>query len=203
MTRCGPPSWDLGALTVDIFFKVCTASCGATPCINTFGDNKLVVDLLSNKLFFEVFLLSCMKLWQKFGLLMIEPPNLLHAEGFSVSFGPLDGSSLVVTNFIVGTIFESGNTPRKLKRLGRVSFSLLLTCAQHLTTQNMKRTGEAMEMETQMEMAVARKQKQKEEILDKRSMQEEFVCAGAQKAWPLLCNRRVFGSRKQGDESEK
>jgi sedoheptulose-bisphosphatase len=44
----------MGEALRTIAFKVRTASCGATACINTFGDEQLAVDLLANKLLFEV-----------------------------------------------------------------------------------------------------------------------------------------------------
>lgn len=36
-----------------IAYKVRTASCGATNCVNSFGDEQLAVDLLADKLLFE------------------------------------------------------------------------------------------------------------------------------------------------------
>lgn len=44
----------MGEAMRTIAFKVRTASCGATACINTFGDEQLAVDMLANKLLFEV-----------------------------------------------------------------------------------------------------------------------------------------------------
>lgn len=44
----------MGEALRTIAFKVRTASCGATACINTFGDEQLAVDLLADKLLFEV-----------------------------------------------------------------------------------------------------------------------------------------------------
>ena len=35
-----------------------TASCGATACVNTFGDEQLAVDLLADKLLFEALKFS-------------------------------------------------------------------------------------------------------------------------------------------------
>jgi sedoheptulose-bisphosphatase len=35
-------------------FKVKTASCGGTQCVNSFGDEQLAVDMLANNLLFEV-----------------------------------------------------------------------------------------------------------------------------------------------------
>lgn len=44
----------MGEAIRTIAFKVRTASCGATACVNTFGDEQLAVDMLANKLLFEV-----------------------------------------------------------------------------------------------------------------------------------------------------
>jgi sedoheptulose-bisphosphatase len=44
----------MGEAIRTISFKVKTASCGGTACVNTFGDEQLAVDLLANKLLFEV-----------------------------------------------------------------------------------------------------------------------------------------------------
>ncbi|KAL0317112.1 UNVERIFIED_CONTAM: Sedoheptulose-1,7-bisphosphatase, chloroplastic [Sesamum angustifolium] len=89
-----------------IAFKVRTASCGGTACVNSFGDEQLAVDLLANKLLFEALQYShvCKYACSE------EVPELQDMEdqpkvGFSVAFDPLDGSSIVDTNFTVGTIF--------------------------------------------------------------------------------------------------
>ena len=37
-----------------IAFKVRTASCGGTACVNSFGDEQLAVDMLADKLLFDV-----------------------------------------------------------------------------------------------------------------------------------------------------
>lgn len=96
----------MGEALRTIAFKVRTASCGATACINTFGDEQLAVDLLANKLLFEALEHShvCKYACSE------EDPELLDMGGpveggFSVAFDPLDGSSIVDTNFTVGTIF--------------------------------------------------------------------------------------------------
>jgi len=44
----------MGEALRTISFKVKTASCGGTQCVNTFGDEQLAVDLLANQLLFEV-----------------------------------------------------------------------------------------------------------------------------------------------------
>lgn len=96
----------MGEALRTIAFKVRTASCGATACINTFGDEQLAVDLLADKLLFEALKFShvCKNACSE------EVPELMDMGGpteggFSVAFDPLDGSSIVDTNFTVGTIF--------------------------------------------------------------------------------------------------
>lgn len=44
----------MGEALRTISFKVRTASCGGTACVNSFGDEQLAVDLLANNLLFEV-----------------------------------------------------------------------------------------------------------------------------------------------------
>ncbi|KAK9907614.1 hypothetical protein WJX75_007029 [Coccomyxa subellipsoidea] len=86
-----------------IAFKVRTASCGAANCVNTFGDEQLAVDLLADKLLFEALKFSGVV---KYACSEEVPePVDMQGEGFSVAFDPLDGSSIVDTNFTVGTIF--------------------------------------------------------------------------------------------------
>eukprot|EP00897_Mesotaenium_endlicherianum_P006007 jgi/Mesen1/5434/ME000027S04797 len=96
----------MGEALRTIAFKVRTASCGATACVNTFGDEQLAVDLLADKLLFEALKFShvCKYACSE------EVPELVDMGGpdeggFSVAFDPLDGSSIVDTNFTVGTIF--------------------------------------------------------------------------------------------------
>ncbi|CAI5489999.1 unnamed protein product, partial [Closterium sp. Naga37s-1] len=96
----------MGEALRTIAFKVRTASCSATSCVNTFGDEQLAVDVLADKLLFEALRFShvCKYACSE------EQPDLLDMGGpveggFSVAFDPLDGSSIVDTNFTVGTIF--------------------------------------------------------------------------------------------------
>ncbi|KAI4306791.1 hypothetical protein L6164_030037 [Bauhinia variegata] len=96
----------MGEALRTIAFKVKTASCGGTQCVNSFGDEQLAVDLLANKLLFEALEYShfCKYACSE------EIPELQDMGGpveggFSVAFDPLDGSSIVDTNFTVGTIF--------------------------------------------------------------------------------------------------
>ncbi|XP_057523135.1 sedoheptulose-1,7-bisphosphatase, chloroplastic [Amaranthus tricolor] len=96
----------MGEALRTIGFKVRTASCGGTQCVNSFGDEQLAIDVLADKLLFEALNYShfCKYACSE------EVPELQDmggpAEGgFSVAFDPLDGSSIVDTNFSVGTIF--------------------------------------------------------------------------------------------------
>ncbi|MCH97857.1 sedoheptulose-17-bisphosphatase chloroplastic-like, partial [Trifolium medium] len=43
----------MGEALRTIAFKVKTASCGGTQCVNSFGDEQLAVDMLANNLLFE------------------------------------------------------------------------------------------------------------------------------------------------------
>lgn len=93
----------MGEALRTIAFKVRTASCGATACVNTFGDEQLAVDMLADKLLFEALRYSHVC---KYACSEEEPVlQDMEGEGFSVAFDPLDGSSIVDTNFTVGTIF--------------------------------------------------------------------------------------------------
>ena len=44
----------MGEAIRTISFKVKTASCGGTACVNSFGDEQLAVDMVADKLLFEV-----------------------------------------------------------------------------------------------------------------------------------------------------
>ncbi|XP_062226344.1 sedoheptulose-1,7-bisphosphatase, chloroplastic-like [Phragmites australis] len=96
----------MGEAMRTIAFKVRTASCGGTACVNSFGDEQLAVDMIANKLLFDSLEYShvCKYACSE------EVPELQDMGGpveggFSVAFDPLDGSSIVDTNFTVGTIF--------------------------------------------------------------------------------------------------
>jgi len=94
---------DMSECVRTIAFKVRTASCSATACVNQFGDEQLAVDMLADKLLFETLKYSGVC---EYACSEEEPnPQDMGGEGFSVAFDPLDGSSIVDTNFTVGTIF--------------------------------------------------------------------------------------------------
>jgi len=86
-----------------IAYKVKTASCSGTACLNSFGDEQLAVDLLADKLLFEALRYSgaCKLACSE----EVPEPLDLGGQGYCVAFDPLDGSSIVDTNFSVGTIF--------------------------------------------------------------------------------------------------
>ncbi|CAN6934873.1 unnamed protein product [Brassica oleracea] len=83
----------MGEALRTIAFKVRTASCGGTACVNSFGDEQLVVDMLANKLLFEALQYShvCKYACSE------EVPELQDMGNSS--------GSIVDTNFTVGTIF--------------------------------------------------------------------------------------------------
>jgi sedoheptulose-bisphosphatase len=116
---------DFLLLTADMMLQIRTASCAATACVNSFGDEQLAIDMLADKLLFEALKYSVSAL--PFSLSPLCPsdpivlqqqhvcsyacseevpePVSMEGQGFSVAFDPLDGSSIVDTNFSVGTIF--------------------------------------------------------------------------------------------------
>ena len=80
-----------------------TASCGGIANTNVFGDEQLAVDMIADRILFEGLKYS--------GVCAIAAseenpvPVSMGGTGYSVCFDPLDGSSIVDTNFAVGTIF--------------------------------------------------------------------------------------------------
>lgn len=100
---------DLGKCTRAIFaackevaYKIRTASCDKMACFNDFGDEQLAIDVLADKVIFDNLSSS--------GVVATasseENPSevsLTPGGKFSVAFDPLDGSSIIDTNFSVGT----------------------------------------------------------------------------------------------------
>ncbi|KAL4376121.1 hypothetical protein GQ457_02G022410 [Hibiscus cannabinus] len=96
----------MGEALRTIAFKVRTASSGGTACVNSFGDEQLAIDLLANKLLFEALTYSHFgKYAYSEEFLELQDMGGPAEGGFNVAFDPLDGSSIVDTNFTVGTIF--------------------------------------------------------------------------------------------------
>merc|ERR1711937_1801 len=87
----------------EVGYKIRTASCDKQACFNAFGDEQLAIDVLADTVIFENLKAS--------GAVATasseeEPTEVnLGGEGYSVAFDPLDGSSIIDTNFAVGTIF--------------------------------------------------------------------------------------------------
>merc|ERR1711937_13203 len=87
----------------EIGYKIRTASCDKQACFNAFGDEQLAIDVLADNVIFENLRAS--------GSVATasseeEPTEVnMGGEGYSVAFDPLDGSSIIDTNFAVGTIF--------------------------------------------------------------------------------------------------
>lgn len=100
---------DLGKCTRGIFaackeiaYKIRTASCDKMACFNDFGDEQLAIDVLADKVIFDNLKSS--------GVVATasseENPTEIELSSngmFSVAFDPLDGSSIIDTNFSVGT----------------------------------------------------------------------------------------------------
>ncbi|KAK4532220.1 hypothetical protein CCYA_CCYA11G3077 [Cyanidiococcus yangmingshanensis] len=104
-------------------YEVRTASCNKEECVNAFGDQQLAVDLLADRTIEAALRAS--------GVVAIgsseEQPieKDLGGTTFAVAWDPLDGSSIVDTNFSVGTIFGiwrgkrlTGVTGRELEAAG-------------------------------------------------------------------------------------
>lgn len=102
---------DLGKCTRSIFaackeiaYKIRTASCDKMSCFNDFGDEQLAIDVLADKVIFDNLEASGVVATASSEEVPVEKP--LNPNGkFSVAFDPLDGSSIIDTNFSVGTIF--------------------------------------------------------------------------------------------------
>ena len=87
----------------EISYKIRTASCDKMSCYNEFGDEQLAIDLLADEIIFQNLAAS----GQVATASSEETPDLrfLGGSDYSVAFDPLDGSSIIDTNFAVGTIF--------------------------------------------------------------------------------------------------
>jgi len=107
----------------EIAYKVRTASCDKMACFNEFGDEQLAVDILANNVIFQNLKACGAVATASSEETPTEDP--MGGKGYSVAFDPLDGSSVIDTNFAVGTIFGiwpgdklTGVTGRELKAAG-------------------------------------------------------------------------------------
>ncbi|CAM9129917.1 unnamed protein product [Choristocarpus tenellus] len=87
----------------EIAYKIRTASCDKMACFNEFGDEQLAIDVLANNVIFENLKACGCCATASSEETPVEDP--MGGEGYSVAFDPLDGSSIIDTNFAVGTIF--------------------------------------------------------------------------------------------------
>jgi sedoheptulose-bisphosphatase len=87
----------------EIAYKIRTASCDKMACFNEFGDEQLAIDILANNVLFQNLRDSGVVATASSEETPTEDP--MGGEGYSVAFDPLDGSSIIDTNFAVGTIF--------------------------------------------------------------------------------------------------
>eukprot|EP00471_Norrisiella_sphaerica_P003405 CAMPEP_0184479108 /NCGR_PEP_ID=MMETSP0113_2-20130426/954_1 /TAXON_ID=91329 /ORGANISM="Norrisiella sphaerica, Strain BC52" /LENGTH=414 /DNA_ID=CAMNT_0026857117 /DNA_START=42 /DNA_END=1286 /DNA_ORIENTATION=+ len=107
----------------EIAYKIRTASCDKQACFNAFGDEQLAIDVLADNVIFENLRASGAVATASSEEEPTEVP--MGGEGYSVAFDPLDGSSIIDTNFAVGTIFGiwpgsklTGITGNQLKAAG-------------------------------------------------------------------------------------
>lgn len=87
----------------EIAYKVRTASCDKMACFNDFGDEQLAIDILANNIIFQCLKDSRAVATASSEETPVEDP--MGGFGYSVAFDPLDGSSVIDSNFAVGTIF--------------------------------------------------------------------------------------------------
>ncbi|KAA8493284.1 Sedoheptulose-1,7-bisphosphatase, chloroplastic [Porphyridium purpureum] len=88
----------------EIAYKIRTASCDKMQCFNDFGDEQLAIDLLADKAMFENLTASGVVATASSEETPVEK-EITPGGKYSVAFDPLDGSSIIDTNFSVGTIF--------------------------------------------------------------------------------------------------
>lgn len=100
---------DLGKCTRSIFaackeiaYKIRTASCDKMACFNDFGDEQLAIDVLADKVIFDNLEASGVVAMASSEEVPVEK-QITAGGKFSVAFDPLDGSSIIDTNFSVGT----------------------------------------------------------------------------------------------------
>lgn len=92
----------LFAACKEIAYKIRTASCDKMSCFNEFGDEQLAIDILANTVLFDNLKASGAVATASSEETPTEDP--MGGSGYSVAFDPLDGSSIIDTNFAVGTI---------------------------------------------------------------------------------------------------
>merc|ERR1711937_971938 len=103
MNAVEAPPAAMSSACKEIGYKIRTASCDKQACFNAFGDEQLAIDVLADNVIFENLRASGSVATASSDE---EPTEVnMGGEGYSVAFDPLDGSSIIDTNFAVGTIF--------------------------------------------------------------------------------------------------
>jgi sedoheptulose-bisphosphatase len=87
----------------EIAYKIRTASCDKMACFNEFGDEQLAIDILANNVIFNNLKACGAVATASSEETPTEDP--MGGSGYSIAFDPLDGSSVIDTNFAVGTIW--------------------------------------------------------------------------------------------------
>lgn len=118
--------------TIGTNIRNCSYSSETVGTTNDFGDHQLDVDVKTDEVIFDAL--------RRSGLVHTasseESPSEVECGGvgFSVAFDPLDGSSIVGTNFAVGTIVGVWPGKGLLQRYGREqSFSLVAQYGPRIT----------------------------------------------------------------------
>lgn len=86
----------------EIAYKIRTASCDKMACFNDFGDEQLAIDVLADTVIFDNLKASGVVAMASSEEIPEEKP-ITPGGTYSVAFDPLDGSSIIDTNFSVGT----------------------------------------------------------------------------------------------------
>jgi len=87
----------------EIAYKIRTASCDKMQCFNEFGEEQLAIDILANSVIFANLRASGAVMTASSEETPTEDP--MGGIGYSTAFDPLDGSSIIDTNFAVGTVW--------------------------------------------------------------------------------------------------
>jgi sedoheptulose-bisphosphatase len=101
----------------EIAYKVRTASCDTMACFNEFGDEQLAIDILANNIIFSALKNSGAVATASSEETPVEDP--VGGIGYSTAFDPLDGSSIIDSNFAVGTIWGTWPGDRLVGVSGR------------------------------------------------------------------------------------
>lgn len=87
----------------EIAYKIRTASCDKMACFNEFGDEQLSIDILANNVIFQN--LKACGFVETASSQENPTEDAMGGKGYSVAFDPLDGSSIIDSNFAVGTVW--------------------------------------------------------------------------------------------------